>query len=372
VFYGEIDLVRADGTVVPLYNGERSYSMTVNAGTGRSSIGQDVWREENLGAAGWMAQIPQYTTSYYHGDHLGSARLITSGSGYPVWQTTYLPYGEEWQQQATTNHYKFTGKERDAESGLDNFGARYFGSSLGRFMTPDWSAKPQGVPYAVLDDPQSLNLYAYVRNNPLNRTDPSGHCTVDGEKHGFGWCVGHFFGARETQKEFNTRIGNERLWLINNVARNSGQANALRGASASQINGLYGQWKSAIFQAQSGNELIHDISEFRRAENGALVLYRGGDFSNVRANEYKLDADGNVRSVADPTSRGPSLFEDPAKIPPRFTDINPVTQDMLPPELVTKPWGQAGHFEVVPREPGMSPGRFLDLLRGILEDPIEE
>jgi RHS repeat-associated protein len=60
--------------------------------------------------------------------------------------------------------HKFTGKERDSESGLDNFGARYFGSGMGRFMTPDWSAKPQGVPYAVLDDPQSLNLYAYVRN----------------------------------------------------------------------------------------------------------------------------------------------------------------------------------------------------------------
>lgn len=69
-----------------------------------------------------------------------------------------------------------TRKERDSESSLDNFGARYFGSSLGRFTTLDWSAKPQGVPYAVLDDPQSLNLYAYVRNNPLSRTDPDGHC----------------------------------------------------------------------------------------------------------------------------------------------------------------------------------------------------
>jgi hypothetical protein len=46
---------------------------------------------------------------------------------------------------------------------------------------------------------------------------------------------------------------------------------------------------------------------------------------------------------------------------------------MLPPELVTKPLGQTGHFEIVPREPGMSPARFLDLLREILEedDPIE-
>ena len=63
--------------------------------------------------------------------------------------------------------YKFTGKERDTESGLDNFEARYLGSSLGRFMSPD----PMG---GHKEDPQTLNKYAYVRNNPLNLTDPTG------------------------------------------------------------------------------------------------------------------------------------------------------------------------------------------------------
>lgn len=71
---------------------------------------------------------------------------------------------------------KFTGKERDSESGLDNFGARYDASSLGRFMTPDWAAKPTTVPYASFGDPQTLNLYAYVRNNPVSRADADGHC----------------------------------------------------------------------------------------------------------------------------------------------------------------------------------------------------
>jgi RHS repeat-associated protein len=68
-----------------------------------------------------------------------------------------------------------TGKERDAESGNDYFGARYYASSMGRFMSPDWSAKAEPVPYAKLNDPQTLNLYAYVGNNPLTRTDPTGH-----------------------------------------------------------------------------------------------------------------------------------------------------------------------------------------------------
>ncbi len=70
---------------------------------------------------------------------------------------------------------RYTGKERDTESGNDYFEARYYSSSMGRFMSPDWSAKEEPVPYAKLDNPQSLNLYAYVLNNPLTETDPDGH-----------------------------------------------------------------------------------------------------------------------------------------------------------------------------------------------------
>jgi len=72
-----------------------------------------------------------------------------------------------------------TGKERDTESGNDYFGARYYNSAMGRFMSPDWSAKIMPVPYAKLDNPQSLNLYAYVGNNPLTRFDPDGHTVPD-------------------------------------------------------------------------------------------------------------------------------------------------------------------------------------------------
>jgi RHS repeat-associated protein len=70
---------------------------------------------------------------------------------------------------------RYTGKERDAESGLDNFGARYYASSMGRWMSPDWSANPEAVPYSSLGNPQSLNLYGYVNNNPLSHADRDGH-----------------------------------------------------------------------------------------------------------------------------------------------------------------------------------------------------
>ena len=73
-----------------------------------------------------------------------------------------------------------TGKERDTESGNDYFFARYYSSAIGRFLSPDWSAKLDPIPYAKLDNPQSLNLYAYMRNNPLGGVDPDGHWSCTG------------------------------------------------------------------------------------------------------------------------------------------------------------------------------------------------
>ena len=89
------------------------------------------------------------------------------------------------------SNYKFTGKERDAESGLDYFGARYYGSSLGRFMQSDEfpggpvdlfetdDPSSQALPYADIKDPQSLNKYSYTYNNPLRYVDPDGHDAWD-------------------------------------------------------------------------------------------------------------------------------------------------------------------------------------------------
>jgi len=113
---------------------------------------------------------------YYASDHLGTSRAIAE---VPSGQTTatlcydadFYPFGGERPYTTTcTQNYKFTGKERDSESVLDNFGARYNLSSVGRFMTPD----PSGLSFADASNPQSLNLYAYVQNNPLAFVDPNG------------------------------------------------------------------------------------------------------------------------------------------------------------------------------------------------------
>jgi RHS repeat-associated protein len=173
IYYQDMVLVSADGTVHPIYTREQSVSLTAAYSSGMTGVAYQV----NVCCGG--AVYADTATFYYHGDHLGSQRLITNSIGYPIWSGTYLPFGQEWNPQPTVNHYKFTGKERDSESGLDNFGARYMSSQYDRFMSPDWSASPVAVPYAIYSDPQTLNLYSYLRNNPVFRPDIDGHNWLD-------------------------------------------------------------------------------------------------------------------------------------------------------------------------------------------------
>ncbi len=106
---------------------------------------------------------------HYALDHLGNTRWVYGNNGTSD-LSDYYPFGGERSIQSSAgNKYKFTGKERDSESGLDYFGARYDSSSMGRFLSPD----PENAG-ALLADPQSWNAYSYVENNPLNITDPDG------------------------------------------------------------------------------------------------------------------------------------------------------------------------------------------------------
>jgi RHS repeat-associated protein len=112
---------------------------------------------------------------YYVADHLGTSRMmVRAGQTSACYSADFYPFGGE---RVLTNtcpqNYKFTGKERDSESGLDNFIARYDSSTLGRFMSPDEPLIDQDE-----SSPQSWNLYSYVRNNPLTNTDPSGNACV--------------------------------------------------------------------------------------------------------------------------------------------------------------------------------------------------
>ncbi len=154
----------------------------------------------DLSAEYSTATNPDSGTQYLTSDMLGSTRLITTGTTTPTFfsRSDYLPFGQEipttWGGRTSaapdpSETIKFTRKERDPETGLDFFEARYFSSAQGRFTSPD-EFKGGGLddpltdkseetigpmPYADITDPQTLNKYAYVRNNPLRYVDPDGH-----------------------------------------------------------------------------------------------------------------------------------------------------------------------------------------------------
>ncbi len=147
----------------------------------------------NASVDGWsrMVEVEAWTGSpaninWLVTDHLGTPRIIIdqTGSLVNVKRHDYLPFGEELFASAGGRsvalgytsgdgvRQQFTGKERDTETGLDYFLARYYSSTAGRFTSPDSLA-------GSLPNPQSLNLYSYTLNNPVNLTDPTGHVAED-------------------------------------------------------------------------------------------------------------------------------------------------------------------------------------------------
>ena len=84
--------------------------------------------------------------------------------------TSMMQWGSCSYSVTSLTGHKFTGKERDPDTGSDYFGARWFRSSMARFYSPD----PVGISNQKLFDPQQWNMYSYSRNNPLRFVDPTG------------------------------------------------------------------------------------------------------------------------------------------------------------------------------------------------------
>jgi RHS repeat-associated protein len=131
-----------------------------------------------LGVFCWASAASAQLVEYYHTDSVGNVRAITDEQKHVIERHDYLPFGEECTTGPCASNpglgagqaRKFTGKERDTETGQDYFGARYYGSTLGRFTSVD----PIYTWRENLVDPQRWNRYGYARNNPLKYTDPDG------------------------------------------------------------------------------------------------------------------------------------------------------------------------------------------------------
>jgi RHS repeat-associated protein len=154
---------KASGTTTTVYSfsGSKVIAEYVNGAAPGSPT-----REYIYSGSALLAKVEGTATQYYHSDHL-SARVMTDSSGNKIGEQGHFPYGETWYATNTTTKWEFTTYERDSESGNDYAMARYHVNRLGRFSSPDLLAGSSG-------DPQSLNKYSYVRNDPANLVDPSG------------------------------------------------------------------------------------------------------------------------------------------------------------------------------------------------------
>ncbi len=138
--------------------------------------GSGTWQKDYIYLNGALLATESATegTRFHFSDHLGTPRVVTDAAGSVISRHDYYPYGMELTPWSDGETHKFTAKERDAESGLDNFGARYYSSSVGRFMSTD----PSSVSIDKTNA-QSWNRYNYTLNNPLRYVDRNGKWPTD-------------------------------------------------------------------------------------------------------------------------------------------------------------------------------------------------
>jgi RHS repeat-associated protein len=181
-YNGEGEITQVDSTISYAYDGHRwRIAKTVNSATTVYVYsGSKVIAEYPSGGAATtpnveyiysgsrlVATIAGTSVTYHHPDHL-SNRLETNSSGAVTRTFGHMPFGDSWYETGTADKWKFTGYERDStESGLDYAMHRFYSSGFGRFISPD-------LLHGQKRNPQSLNRYSYVTNDPVNGSDPLG------------------------------------------------------------------------------------------------------------------------------------------------------------------------------------------------------
>jgi RHS repeat-associated protein len=290
--------------------GEQVTEYSVSGGPGSYA---STWAHSNVFASGALMatyaasgsnQFPNGDTYFALSDWLGTKRAeVSAGRCFSSFAS--MPFGDALTPNgncadATEHHY--TGKERDTESGNDYFGARYYASSMGRFMSPDWSAKEEPVPYAKLDNPQSLNLYSYVLNNPLSNVDTDGHA-----------CGGLYFNSGSGFCTRATEYGQiDAISGVQSQTRFFAAANAVSQALAdvaTPVSGLLVSGQTANFLEGVGQNLQKlNQTEAAAIQNGSLS---GPNLDGQLVHNEQSSVQGQLNSFqqSDPTGYTKAIGE---------------------------------------------------------------
>lgn len=234
-----------------------------------------------------IAYVYNSSVYFYWGDHLGNSRVITNSIGGPCYQADLGPYGKEAVAgtPTCTQNYKFTGKERDTETGNDYFGARFYENNLGRFTSPDSTA------YVKPINPQSFDLYGYAINNPLLYVDPTGNRVSLANCRDKQQCVQVITAAAELPK------GVTATWDKNGNLVLKGDISKIKGGNAARLMQLVQSDKTANFWiGDQAPRLGGGAVNFLGGLSGLTSQGYNQNFAVVQADPSKVDS-GDLRGV---------------------------------------------------------------------------
>jgi RHS repeat-associated protein len=269
------------------------------------------------------------TVHYYFSDHLGTHTVVENAAGTACEQDIdYYPYGGQQNDYCpnVAQHYKFNGKERDTETGLDNFGARFDASSLGRFMTPD--SKLMSTRHII--DPQKWNRYADVHNNPLAFVDPDGFDdfyvflpeaqqvstawrAIQNEAPQYGNTVTIYPGKSASAEKFETALHTDGAHVIDaghTVLNNSGEAKGVllgdnKGVGDSSMTTLPDENGQAGGPMQSpGNVKANDVAVFGCDSANLQSHFSSTTFTGTQPITNTQAEDAGARTYTDTMVRG--------------------------------------------------------------------
>jgi RHS repeat-associated protein len=180
----------ADGNRVRKAQGTATYPMYFNGADGKTEVVVPtvLTATHNILGNDMVGQVKRSSSTwsryYYLKDHLGNIRVTVNASGGVENADDYYPFGMQMEGRSVAGsadgRYKFTGKERDVESGYDYFGARYYDARIGKWLSVD----PLAEKYP------NLSPFNYVANNPLRSIDPDGKGIADAVKGGWNAFLG--------------------------------------------------------------------------------------------------------------------------------------------------------------------------------------